>query len=104
MSAEVQKQPAETKPPPPTQPIKSLRLVNSAPFNGREEESIRMGVGHCTRYWAARLEADGSAVPISANQRADGLLLECDRHNRVTNKAETERIFVAFSNIRCVVY
>lgn len=103
MSAEVQKQTSKSEAA-AAPAIKSIRLVQSAPFNGREEESIRMGVGQCTLAVAARIESDGTAVAIGPNQRADGLLLECLRHDRVTLKTFTERIFVAWSNIRCVVY
>ena len=104
MSAEVQKStPAKAIEVGPA--IRSVRLVHSTPFNGTEADSIRMGPGQCSRYYAARIEADGQAVAITTNQRADGLVFERDWHDRAdSNKLKSERVFVAWSNIRCVVY
>lgn len=104
MSAEVQKQPA-AKVIAMGPAVRSVRLVHSTPFAGTESETIRMEPGLCTRYYAARLEADGQAVAITAGQRADGMVFERDWHDRAdSNKLKSERIFVAWSNVRCVVY
>lgn len=83
--------------------ITSVRLKDSVPFGGREETTIIVTAGKCDRVFAARMEADGSAVAIDKAQRSDGLVFERD-FAPVGKDKQTERIFQAWANIRCVVY
>lgn len=104
MSAEVQKQ--ATKPEVIThQRIQSVRFVESVPFGGTETTNVSIGLGKCDRIFAARIEADGSAVAIDKQQRADGLVFEREwKDSRDGNKVKLERIFQPWANIRCVSY
>lgn len=101
MSAEVQKQP-KIEPLPISQRITSVRFIESVPFGGTESTHVGMGLGKCDRIYAARIEADGSAVAIDKGQRADGLVFEREYRDGQTRKLE--RIFQAWANIRCVSY
>lgn len=90
----------EAKPKRPT----SVRLKDSVPFGGREETTIIVTHGKCDRIFAARMEADGSAVAIDKAQRSDGLVFERDFTPAGSKEQRVERIFQAWANIRCVVY
>lgn len=89
---------------PKSKRITSVRLKDSVPFGGREETTIIVAPGKCDRVFAARMEADGSAVAIDKAQRSDGLLFERDWMPVGAKERQTERIFQAWANIRCVVY
>lgn len=103
MSAEVQK-PAHKIEAPLAQRIRSVRLIESAPFAGTESTTIQMEPGKCDRVYAARMESDGTAVAIEKGQRSDGLVFEREWIDRNTNQKRLERIFQYSSNVRCVVY
>ena len=84
--------------------IRSARFVLSVPFCGKEMDYAVVGPGHAASITPARIEADGSPVPVLASQRSDGLVLEREYVDRLDNKTKTERVFVGWANIRCVVY
>ena len=83
--------------------VASVRFHNAVPFNGTESLSVQVQGGITVQ--AARLEADGRAVPIGPNQQASGLVFErvyLDRNAQ--NKPKRERAFVFGANIAGIVY
>ena len=90
------------------QRLVGLRLIESVPFAGEELTNPTLK-GHGPRgqvdsFTAVRLDVDGRMVPISANQRADGIALDRDFLNRDTNKPAHERVVVGLSGIRGYIY
>ena len=84
--------------------ITAVRFVNSVQFGTTEATFITMGAGKCDRVFAARIEADGTAVAIDKGQRADGLLFERDRTDTNTRTAITDRAFTPWVNISGINY
>jgi hypothetical protein len=86
----------------PQTKLVSVAFVDSIPF-GNESMSVQIG-RNCDSITPARMEADGSAVAIDKNQRADGLLIRQRRHDRVRNVFVVDQCFVPWSNIRGLQY
>jgi hypothetical protein len=84
--------------------ISSVRFRDVVPFNGTEAPYVAPTAINGIQVWPARMEADGSIVRIGANQRADGLAFERHFISRADNKANSERIFVSWANIKSVSY
>ena len=77
-------------------------FVESISFGG---ETTSANVGrNADSIAAARLEADGSAVAVGPNQRADGLLLRRRHRNTASNERLVLQCFVPFANVRCLAY
>lgn len=83
----------------PQTKLVSVAFVNSIPFNN-EAMSAQVGQGKADSITPARMEADGTAVAIDKNQRADGLLIRQRRHDRVRNTYVVDQCFVPWSNVR----
>ena len=104
MSAEVMKAKTPDVVPVSWTRIASLRLNASINFLGTENDFIPCTAANRVAAFAARLEADGSVVRISANQRADGLALERPYVDRADGQTKCERAFVPWSNLKSVAY
>jgi hypothetical protein len=81
--------------------VVALRFVDSVAIAG-EVTSVSVGgtSPNVSTIQPGRLEADGSVVAISANQRADGWLVTRKYTDRAANKAAVEAVFVPFANVR----
>lgn len=77
-------------------------FVNSVVFDG-EKQSVSVGLT-VDSIQPARLEGDGQAVAVAANQRADGLLLKRKVHNLNTHARVVSQTFVPFANVRSLQY
>lgn len=86
----------------PQTKLTSVAFVASIPF-ANEAMSVQVG-RNADSITPARMEADGSAVAIDKNQRADGLLVKQRKHDRARNVFVVEQCFVPFANIRGAQY
>jgi hypothetical protein len=86
----------------PRQRLTSAAFVQSAPF-GDERMSCQVGL-NCDSIIPARLEPDGSCVPISSGQRADGILVRRKKHDLQTQKRFVDQCFIPWSNVRGLSY
>ena len=87
--------PPDAKSPPR---IVSVAFVSTAPFADEATAARPGAMGNCLAVVPARIDRDGSAVPIDEKQRADGMLvIRQSGAGRVS-------VFVPWSNIRGVVY
>lgn len=77
-------------------------FVDSVPFGG-EQASASIG-RNVDSIVPARLEKDGSAVPVEPNQRADGILLRRKHRDLNTHQRVVLQAFVPFANVRSLQY
>ncbi len=107
MSATVEPKPTPNqRPPTEYKTLSGATLESSVPFAG-ETVSVRIGGQNpnCDSIIPARLEPDGSAVPIKEGQIASGLLFRRRTVDRAHNGAQfIEQCYVPMSNVKCLQY
>lgn len=86
----------------PLTKLVSVTFVNSVAFGG-ESQSAQLG-RNVDAIIPARMEGDGTPVPVEKGQRADGILLKAKRHDRVSGKRYVAMDFVPWANIRSLSY
>ena len=108
MSAEVVKSTSTTRPDVVAAQTKLVgaHFVASIPF---ANESLHVatagGNPNADLIAPARLLADGTAQPISGNERSDGLLVRKAVHDRLNGgRPVVTQCFVPWSNVRGLVY
>ena len=102
MSAEATKtKPAVEGPPPRRTRVVGIRLKEPVPFNGTESTWVKVVPG--ITITAVRLDENCDPVPVLANQRVDGLMLERDYLGNFA-KPQRERIFVSMASGPIIQY
>lgn len=77
-------------------------FIESIPFSG-EVSSIALG-NKCDSIAPARLESDGTAVPIEKGQQSMGILVKRKVRDMTRNTLFVDQCFVPWANIRGLVY
>jgi len=91
----------------PEQVLCGVHFTASAPWNN-EAMSAHLGVdgqpGSADSILPARLDGKGRVVPITDNQRADGVVIRKRQHDRIRNRSYVSQVFVPWANVKGLQY